>query len=125
MLFTIVSNDLKLLYLFTLAGTKVFKTIYGYGIYEGQCDKEGNTCGEGRWVCTEPNKFTDHRAKFNYKGVTFFGCFRNDAPDGFGEFDLTLLLSLTFVFLAIFFNPNNGGTKIAEYLNGICHGKCT
>ena len=29
-----------------------------WGIFEGQCDYEGNTCGEGRWVCTEENAST-------------------------------------------------------------------
>ena len=63
----------------------MFKTIYGFGIYEGQCDKDGNTCGEGRWYCTEPTKFTDHRAGVNYKGCTYEGTFKSDVPDGFGE----------------------------------------
>ena len=63
--------------------TKVFKTQYGFGIYEGQCDKDGNTCGEGRWVCTEPTKVV---RDVNYKGVTFEGCFKDDSPEGFGEF---------------------------------------
>ena len=52
---------------------------FGSGIYEGQVDKEGNACGQGKWKCTEP---TDH---WNYKGTIIEGSFKDNLPDGFGE----------------------------------------
>ena len=51
----------------------------GSGIYEGQVDKEGNACGQGKWKCTEP---TDN---WTLKGTTIEGSFKDNLPDGFGE----------------------------------------
>jgi len=50
---------------------------FGSGIYEGQVDKEGNACGQGKWKCTEP---TDH---WSDKGTTIEGSFKDNLPDGF------------------------------------------
>ena len=67
-------------------GVKAFKhERYGFGIYEGQCDKNGNTCGEGRWVCTEPPPGRDP-----WKGIVVEGTFKNDIPTGFGMFFLSI-----------------------------------
>ena len=51
----------------------------GSGIYEGQVDKEGNACGQGKWKCTEP---TDD---WREKRTTIEGSFKDNLPDGFGE----------------------------------------
>ena len=62
-------------------GVKAFKhPRYGFGIYEGQCDKAGNACGEGRWYCTEPVV-----GRPDWKGVILTGCFQNNAPEGFSK----------------------------------------
>ena len=56
--------------------TKAFKhPRYGFGIYEGQCDKAGNASGLGRWYVTEPSQA-------NFKGIVIDGCFKNNAPEG-------------------------------------------
>ena len=47
-----------------------------WGVFEGQCDREGNTYGEGRWLCTEGN----------YTGTTYEGSFFKDKPIGFGKY---------------------------------------
>ena len=61
---------------------KVFKhPRYGVGIYEGQCDKDLNTCGEGRWYCTEPTP-----GRPEWKGLIMEGCFKGNAPEGFCKF---------------------------------------
>ena len=66
------------------SGHKVFRTRYGFGIYEGQCDKDGNSCGQGRWVCTEPDaELVRTKPGFNYKGLTLEGCFKDDLLEGF------------------------------------------
>ena len=63
-------------------GVKAFKhPRYGFGIYEGQCDKAGNACGEGRWLCTEPVE-----GRLVWKGVTLQGCFKGNNPEGFSKF---------------------------------------
>ena len=93
MLFTTVKLKNSQANIFIYTGTKVFQTIYGYGIYEGQCDKDGNSCGEGRWLCTESAQFTDHRRNLDYKGCTFQGMFKNDCPEGFGELELASFVS--------------------------------
>ena len=53
---------------------------YGFGIYEGQCTKNGDTCGMGFWRCTEPPA---HKAK-DWLGLTYEGYFKNDRPQSFG-----------------------------------------
>ena len=64
---------------------------YGFGIYEGQCDKAGNTSGEGRWYCTEPVK-----GRPDWKGLSLEGCFKGNMPEGFSKyiyFKLTHIVS--------------------------------
>ena len=59
---------------------------YGFGIYEGQCDKSGNVCGEGRWHCTEPVEGRD-----DWKGVIIEGCFKGNEPEGFRKIQKHIL----------------------------------
>ena len=53
---------------------------FGSGIYEGQTNKEGYACGQGKWKCTDP--FDD--CWYN-KGTTIEGSFKDNLPDGFGK----------------------------------------
>ena len=47
-----------------------------WGIFEGECDTFGNTCGEGRWVAVSGPK------EINI-GMVYEGAFNNDLPVGF------------------------------------------
>ena len=58
----------------------IFLDRYGWGIYEGQCDREGNTCGFGRWIATWGQTAKKH------EGLVYTGCFKNDKNEGYGEF---------------------------------------
>ena len=82
---------LKVINIFLHLGKKVFtlekdpirsdyKKRFGSGIYEGQTNKEGYACGQGKWKCTDP--FDD--CWYN-KGTTIEGSFKDDLPHGFGK----------------------------------------
>ena len=76
MLSITVGLNIKQVIISVVLGQKAFKhQRYGFGIFEGQCDKAGNVCGEGLWVCTEPAGGNDL-----WKGLRVEGCFQNDAP---------------------------------------------
>lgn len=47
-----------------------------WGVYEGQCTKDGKTCGFGRWVITNPEEE-------RYAGMTYTGCFNDDMCEGY------------------------------------------
>jgi hypothetical protein len=72
---------------------------YGWGEYEGQCDKNGNTCGEGRYICRSSHRY----------GSTMTGTFKNDEAHGF-----TCEYSSKF-----------GNRFYGEYRDGKEHGKVT
>ena len=85
MLYSIVSNNVRILLRHYVLGEKAFKLMIElvpvWGIYEGQCDQEGNACGEGRWVCKEHK---EGKTGGQLYGTVFGGRFREDKGHGLG-----------------------------------------
>ena len=88
---------------------------YGFGIYEGQCDKTGSICGEGRWYCTEPSA-----NKPEWKGCIIEGCFKGNLPEGFSK----IFIKYHLFFLDCFKNIE-GGLAYGESIDGVKVGKAS
>ena len=81
---------------------KVFKhKDFGWGIYEGQCDKFGNCLGVGRWLCQD-------RIRPHWWQLVEEGYYKNDKVEGLAVQLLT-----------------NGDRFVAEYRDGNLMGAIT
>ena len=87
-LYTIVS-ELILSERFSVLGRKEFEhELFGWGVFEGQSDKFGNTCGEGRWYCTDATAHLDLGSGFKRPtlGIVQEGCWKDDNPVGYSKY---------------------------------------
>ena len=81
---------------------KVFKhKDFGWGVYEGQCDKYGNCLGIGRWLCQD-------NIRPHWFNLVEEGYFKNDKVEGLAVQSLT-----------------NGDRFVAEYKDGNLCGAIT
>ena len=74
---TWVKNEFSFLFI----GKKQLNTRFGWGLFEGQCDKDGNCNGKGCFVVTNTPSGADYE---KWIGMTYEGFFRFDKPHGFG-----------------------------------------
>lgn len=66
--------------------------LFGWGVYEGQCDQQGIIMGEGRFVCTDTKKDGGH-----WNRNVQEGCWKAGYPQGYSkDYKLTCLTCIYF-----------------------------